>query len=66
VSFVISFGPEYDRHEELHVTLKEAADRCRELLAARAENITIKHRGKVFTPSMIIVLSPGPREIPGI
>jgi hypothetical protein len=58
VSFEISFGPEYDRQVERYVTLKEAADRCRELLATPAENIVIEHRGNVFTADRIIALWP--------
>jgi hypothetical protein len=58
MNFVIDFGPQDDRHEEVYITLKETADRCRELLEEKAENITIVHRDQVFTPSMILSLSP--------
>ena len=65
MSFVISFGSEFDRQEELYMTLKETADRCRGLLAACVENVTITHCGNVLTSSMVIALSPEREKIPG-
>jgi hypothetical protein len=58
MNFVICFGPDEDRHDESYQTLKETADRCRELLEKHMKNITIEHRGKVFTTDAILSLSP--------
>jgi len=58
MGFTIRFGPSNDCQEEYYYTLKETADRCRELLEKNVIEITIEHRGRTFTAQAILPLSP--------